>query len=117
MQLELSVAQRSALRARAHALHPVVLIGNAGLAAAVLTEIDRNLCSHELIKIRAFSDDHTAREALLHEICTTLAAAPVQHIGKIFVVFRPRPQDAKAGGKKTRARRKAPRRTKRSFQH
>lgn len=116
MMLELSSAQRSTLRARAHALHPVVTIGDCGLAVPVLNEIDRSLSSHELIKIRAFSDEHAMREMLLKEICDTLAAAPVQHIGKILVIFRPRPEDGKTRGKKTKARRKPPRRTKRSFQ-
>lgn len=115
MMLELTSAQRSALRARAHALRPVVMIGDSGLGAAVLDEIDKHLLSHELIKIRVFFDQRAARETLLKEICKALAAAPVQHIGKILVVYRPRPEDAKTG-RKTRARPKPPRRTKRSFQ-
>ena len=55
MILELTSAQRRALRARAHRLHPVVMIGDAGLTTAVLNEINKNLCSHELIKIRVFT--------------------------------------------------------------
>ena len=116
MLLELSSARRGELRARAHSLHPVVMIGEGGLGPAVLNEIDRNLASHELIKIRVFSADQAVRETMLADICDTLSAAPVQHIGKILVVFRPRPGELKAKPPKTRLRRKPPRRTKRSFQ-
>ncbi|MBI4191330.1 MAG: YhbY family RNA-binding protein [Betaproteobacteria bacterium] len=112
----LTSAQRSALRARAHPLHPVVMISDADLGPAVLNEIDRNLSSHELIKIRVFSEVRATRETLLRKICDTLSAAPVQHIGKILVVYRPQPADAEANTKKARPRRKPPRRTKRSFQ-
>lgn len=68
------------------------MIGNDGLTAAVLREIDVALRAHELIKIRVFSDDRTAREDLLARICGAVAAAPVQHIGKLLVVFRPEPE-------------------------
>lgn len=113
---ELTPAQRSTLRARAHGLHPVVLIGNDGLSATVLNEIDRNLASHELIKIRVFSAQHAARAQWLDEICATLRAAPVQHIGKVLVVYRPLPEEVKTRKKSTPRRRKPPRRTKRSYQ-
>jgi RNA-binding protein len=86
--LTLSVAQRTALKARAHSLNPTVMIGNAGLTPSVLDEISRTLKSHELIKIRVMSDDRAAREAMLKEICTALNAAQVQHIGKILVIYQ-----------------------------
>ena len=86
--LILSVAQRTALKARAHALNPTVIIGNAGLTANVLTEVSRTLKSHELIKIRVMSDDREAREAIMQEICTQLNAGAVQHIGKILVIYQ-----------------------------
>jgi len=88
----LSPAQRKALKARAHSLHPVVTIGDKGLSPAVLREIDVNLKSHELIKVKAATDDRDAREGFLAQICTGLFAHPVQHIGKILVVYRPRPE-------------------------
>jgi putative YhbY family RNA-binding protein len=87
--LTLSVSQRTELKARAHSLNPTVMIGNAGLTPSVLNEITRTLKSHELIKIRVMSDDREARAALLEEICTALNAAPVQHIGKILVIYQP----------------------------
>jgi len=88
----LTPAERRALRARAHHLHPVIMIGEAGLTPAVLKEIDLALKSHELIKVRAPGQDRGAREALIGEICAALGASLVQHIGKILVIFRPRPE-------------------------
>src|ERR1700694_5940033 len=90
--LELSPARRRELKARAHALDPVVLIGGSGLSPAVLAEIDRGLKSHELIKVRVNDADRPAREAILEEICRRTGAQPVQHIGKVLVLFRENPE-------------------------
>jgi putative YhbY family RNA-binding protein len=90
---QLTPTERRALRARAHHLHPVVSVGQHGLTAAVLHEIDVNLIAHELIKVRVFSDDREERETLLKSICAELDAAPVQHIGKLLVVWRPAPPE------------------------
>lgn len=89
---ELTSAQRSALRARAHKLKPLVLIGDAGLSEAVLAEIDRCLDDHELIKVRAGGEHRAEREALCAAICEQLGAAPVQHIGKTLVLYRESPE-------------------------
>lgn len=87
----LTPAQRSELRSRAHALHPLVMVGSEGLTRAVLLEIDRSLSAHDLIKIRVFGDDREVRIAMYEEICDTLNAAPVQHIGKLLVIWRSGP--------------------------
>ena len=92
--LTLTVLQRKNLKARAHPLKPIVLIGNAGLSASVLTEIERALTSHEVIKIRVMNDDREARKAMLEQICFQLKAAAVQQIGKILVVYRPQEDTA-----------------------
>ncbi|HEY4698294.1 MAG TPA: ribosome assembly RNA-binding protein YhbY [Gallionella sp.] len=89
--LTLSVSEHRDLKARAHALSPVVMVGNAGLSEAVLKEIAASLKTHELIKIKVMSDERAQREAMLEAICTQLDAAPVQHIGKILVVYQPNP--------------------------
>jgi putative YhbY family RNA-binding protein len=89
---ELSPARRRKLKAQAHALGPVVLIGGSGLSPAVLAEIDRSLKSHELIKVRVNDADRPGREAILEEICRRTGAQPVQHIGKILVLFRENPE-------------------------
>jgi len=117
MILELTSAERRELRARAHRLHPAVIIGDAGLSTAVLNEIHKNLASHALIKIRVFSGARAVRDQLLREICATLHAAPVQHIGKILVVYRPLPEgELNARPTRVAPKRKPPRRTKRSLQ-
>jgi putative YhbY family RNA-binding protein len=89
--ISLTVTERRALKAKAHPLNPVVMIGNAGLNPAVLAEIAVNLKVHELIKIRVMSDERSVRDDMLVAICTELDAAPVQHIGKILVIYRPKP--------------------------
>ncbi|NDU86246.1 MAG: YhbY family RNA-binding protein [Ferrovum sp.] len=86
----LSPAQRVALRQKAHALNPVVLLGQAGLTDAVMLEIERALRAHELIKIKAKGSEKEDRTALIDAICSRLSAAPVQQIGKVFVLYRSR---------------------------
>lgn len=89
--LSLTVPERLALKGRAHILKPIVMIGNAGLTESVMKEIAESLKRHELIKIRVMVDDRALRETMLEQICTELNAAPVQHIGKILVVYQPNP--------------------------
>ena len=92
MKLELTPTERRSLRAAAHGLNPVVLIGQNGLSDAVIREIAINLDAHELIKIRVFSDERAVREEIMNEVCEQLDAAPVQHIGKLLVIYRPHPE-------------------------
>ena len=113
---ELTSTERRGLRAQAHHLHPVIMIGEAGLTPAVLKEIDLALKSHELIKIRALGDDRNRRKSLSGEICTALDASPVQQIGKILVVFRPKPEPEEPKPA-PRPRRKPKFRPKRYFQN
>ncbi|MEO8080937.1 MAG: YhbY family RNA-binding protein, partial [Caldimonas sp.] len=87
--LVLTPSQRRQKRAEAHPLDPVVSIGNDGATPAVRREIEAALDAHGLVKVRVFSDDRAARAALFAELSETLGAAPVQHIGKIFVLWRP----------------------------
>ena len=88
----LSPIERKKLKARAHALDPIIHLGGKGLTEAVIAEVDRALTAHELIKVRAASLERDAREAALAEMCARLDAQPVQHIGKVFVLYRERPE-------------------------
>lgn len=90
--LMLSPAHRRALRARAHLLKPIVWIGSQGLSEGVLHEVDQGLNSHELIKVKVAGDEWESRDELLEKICRELGAAPVQHIGKMLVLYRPQPE-------------------------
>lgn len=89
--IQLTPAQRKEKRSQAHHLDPVVYIGGDGLTAAVVREADAALCSHGLIKVRVLSDDRVAREEFLTRLADELCAAPVQHIGKLLVLWRPIP--------------------------
>jgi len=84
----LTAAQRKALKARAHKLEPVVLIGAKGLTEEVVAEIDRALTAHELIKVRALGVERELRDETLGAICEKTGAQPVQQVGKVFVLFR-----------------------------
>ncbi len=101
--MKLTPAERSALRAEAHALNPVVIIGEAGLTPGVLKEVDASLNSHGLIKVRVFGDDREARIEIYETICDKLGAAPVQHIGKLLVIYRPK-KDAPKERSETRGK-------------
>jgi RNA-binding protein len=84
----LTPSERKALKAKAHKLDPVVQIGDKGLTEQVIAEIDRALQAHELIKVRAASLDRNAREDVFEQIAEKTQAQAVQHIGKVFVLFR-----------------------------
>lgn len=91
----LSTAERRAKRADAHHLNPLVLIGNDGLTPAVQKEVDAALNAHGLIKVRVFSDERETRETIFTTLAEKLGAAPVQHIGKLLVLWRPMPEKEK----------------------
>ena len=89
MKIELTPAERQYLKGLAHSLNPVVMIGNQGLTDPVMREISISLDAHELIKIRVQGDDREQRTSIMEQICDELDAAPVQHIGKLLVIWRP----------------------------
>ena len=88
-QIELTPAERREQRAQAHHLKPVVLVGGDGITPGVRKEIDAALNAHGLIKVRVFNDDRAARELMYQELAAELGAAPIQHIGKLLVLWRP----------------------------
>ncbi|MBU6503415.1 MAG: YhbY family RNA-binding protein [Burkholderiaceae bacterium] len=94
-QIQLTPAQRKAHRANAHHLDPVVMVGAGGLTAAVKKETDAALNAHGLIKVRVFSDDRAVRSEIYQTLADELGAAPIQHIGKLFVLWRPQPEKEK----------------------
>ena len=94
-QIILTPAQRKDHRADAHHLNAVVMIGSDGLTEAVKKEINGALNAHGLIKVRAQMDDRVARESIFQQLTTELNAAPIQHIGKLLVLWRPMPEKEK----------------------
>ena len=94
--IQLTPAQRKEQRALAHHLDPVVMIGGDGLTPSVKKETDAALSAHGLIKVRVFSDVRTDRETMFQTLANELNAAPIQHIGKLLVLWRPKPPKEKA---------------------
>ena len=85
----LTPKERQALKQQAHHLNPTVMVGQSGLTDAIIQEADSSLTAHELIKIRVLGDDREEREAIYQTLCEKLDAHPVQHIGKLLVIWRP----------------------------
>ena len=86
----MNAVDKKKLRADAHALKPVVMIGQSGLTSAVFAELEQALNSHELIKvkIRAERDE---RKLISEKICTDTGAELIQTIGQIAVIYRMNP--------------------------
>ena len=80
------------LKAQAHSLEPVVIVGNKGLTDEVVNEVDRALVAHELIKVRAPGLDRHEREEAFQALCARTRAEAVQLIGKVCVLYRKNPE-------------------------
>jgi RNA-binding protein len=93
MPIALRPRQRARLKARAHALEPVVHVGQARASDKVVAEIDRSLTAHGLIKVKLAGDRHE-RDALASALSERTDATIVQQVGRIVVLWRPRPDDA-----------------------
>jgi RNA-binding protein len=87
----LTPRERASLKGRAHALEPIVHVGHAGLTDAVVTETDRALTAHELIKVKIGAADRHERAAIAEALSTRTDASPVQSVGKVVILWRPRP--------------------------
>ncbi len=110
-EIQLTPKERQTLKARAHGLKPVVLLGNSGLSGPVMKEIDRALAAHELIKVKVPSDDRDERDSVFADIAEALSAARVQSIGKLLVLYRPAPDEIEGDSAATRPRAAAPARS------
>ncbi len=86
--IKLTVKQIQHLKALAHNLDPVVMIGDKGLTDAVIKEINANLNAHELIKIKVLGADRDFRSTLINDICNKTESLLVQHIGKLLIIYR-----------------------------
>jgi len=112
--MTLNTKQKQDLKAKAHALKPVVLIGEKGVTPAVMKEIEGAIAHHELIKIRIASNDRDERREMIQAICEAASAELVQIIGSIGVLYRKSKSEAKPVAKaksnakpKVRAKRKS----------
>ncbi len=84
----LTPQQKSALKAKAHSLKPVVLLGDKGLTEPVMTEIELALETHELIKIKIPGQDREIKENWIEQICEKSKSQLVQHLGHIVTLYR-----------------------------
>lgn len=92
--LHLTTRERATLKARAHALEPTLFLGKAGLSPAVIAEAERVLTARELIKVKVADDDRDAREATGLALADATGAAIVARVGKVLILWRPRPDEA-----------------------
>ena len=90
----LTSKERAHLKSRAHALEPVVHLGGSGVTDAVVAEVDRALSAHELIKVKIGTDDRDQRVALGDDLCARTGAAAVHRVGKVLILWRPRPLES-----------------------
>ena len=95
MPVPLTARERSHLKGRGHALEPIVQVGHGGLSDAVVDELDRALAAHELIKVR-INADREARRDIVGAICARTDAVAVQQVGKVALLWRPAPEDARS---------------------
>ncbi|HHH48371.1 MAG TPA: ribosome assembly RNA-binding protein YhbY [Gammaproteobacteria bacterium] len=86
--MSLTSKQKRHLRALAHKLKPVVMVGNAGLSEGVIGEIDGSLAHHELIKVRLGGMGRDDRTAAIEEVCRKTASELVGSIGHIGIFYR-----------------------------
>ncbi len=86
--MPLTSKERKALKAKAHHLKPVIRIGQNGVSEGVILETDNALHTHELIKVQIQSDDRDGRLEAAQTLAEKLGAELVQHIGKIYVLYR-----------------------------
>ena len=96
MPVKLTAKERTHLKGRAHALEPIVQVGQGGLSDAVAVELDRALTAHELIKVKINGTDRLARQAMAVAICSRTDAVAIHQVGKIIVLWRPTPEEAPA---------------------
>lgn len=80
-------AQKKQLKAKAHSLKPVIIVGQAGLTESVLQEIEITLDTHELIKIKIRAEKEQ-RNQTRDQIIIKTQAELIQTIGQIIVVYR-----------------------------
>jgi RNA-binding protein len=93
--MALSEKQKKHLRRLAHPLSPVVMLGNAGLTDGVVSELDRALTDHELVKVSARVGERDVRNEALASLASRTGAEIVQQVGNVGVFYRRRKELAK----------------------
>ena len=81
--MALTEPQKKYLRGLGHALKPIVMVGDAGVSASVLAELDNCLDHHELVKVRVKVGDRAARDEAMRDLAAKTSATLVQQIGNM----------------------------------
>lgn len=87
--MNLSESNKKHLRGLGHELKPLIMVGDAGLSESLLAEFESTLDHHELIKVRVRVGDRKARDEIIAKLCSKSAAALIQRVGNIALVYRP----------------------------
>ncbi len=80
--------QKKFLRARGHALKPIVMVGQHGLSESVLAELESTMTKHELLKIKIRAEDRDDRQKMIDEVINVTKAHLIQVIGSMMVIYR-----------------------------
>lgn len=89
---DLTPRQIRHLRSLGHHLKPVVMIGDAGLSEAVLSELDGALSHHELVKVRMRGGDRQARDTMVTTMERRMGCSAVQRLGHTTLLYRRNPE-------------------------
>jgi RNA-binding protein len=94
MSLTLTPRHRAQLKAKAHSLEALVHLGKTGLSEEVVRQTDLALAAHELIKVRLVDADRQSRAVMSEALADRTEAGIVQTVGRVLILWRPRPDDA-----------------------
>ncbi len=86
--MKVDTSFKQSLKAQAHHLKPVILLGAKGLTEAVVAETNIALLSHELIKVKINGAEKEDRLAMANDLCQQLQAELVQMIGNTVILYR-----------------------------
>lgn len=95
--MSISAKQKRGLRSKAHHLKPIITVGAGGVSESVISELDRSLDHHELLKIKVQANDRSQRQVLVQSLCDTSHSELVHAIGHVVVVYRQRPDSSDDG--------------------
>ncbi|MCX7090824.1 MAG: ribosome assembly RNA-binding protein YhbY [Legionellales bacterium] len=83
---------KKAMKAQAHHLRPVILMGNKGLTEHLVAATDEALSAHELIKIKLMGEQKADRLEIAQELCAATHAEIIQIVGRIATIYRKNPE-------------------------
>ena len=84
----IKTAVKQALKAQAHHLKPVIIMGSKGLTPALVAETNVAIDAHELIKVKINGAEKEDRVKMANELCLQLPADLVQLIGNTAIIYR-----------------------------